>query len=57
MFEIDPFNAELNNHALAGKYFGCRNINITGDIRAIYEISGEIIVFAQIGAHHDLYDK
>ena len=37
LFVIDPFNPLLNNHQLSGEYAGCKSINITGDIRAIFE--------------------
>jgi addiction module RelE/StbE family toxin len=57
LFADDPFNYELNNHALTGKYSGCRSINITGDIRAIYEINGDNVIFSFIGTHHELYGK
>lgn len=57
LFESNPFLPMLNNHTLAGKYAGQRSIDITGDIRAIYEINGNIIIFLQIGTHHDLYGK
>lgn len=37
IFEKDQFEPILNNHALIGKYLGCRSINVTGDLRAIYK--------------------
>lgn len=37
IFANNPFDTLLNNHALTGRYKGCRSINITGDIRAIYQ--------------------
>lgn len=55
LFVSDPFNPELNNHALSGKYVGRRSINITGDLRAIYEIKNECIHFLLIGTHSELY--
>lgn len=57
LFADNPFAPELNNHALHGKYAGCRSIGITGDLRAIYEIRGELVVFSLIGTHHELYGK
>ena len=55
LFVQDPFERELNNHALHGKYAGCRSIDIAGDLRAIYEISGDSVNFLLIGTHSELY--
>ncbi len=57
LFASDPFAPELDNHVLHGKYSGCRSIDIAGDLRAIYEIHDELIIFSFIGTHHDLYGK
>ena len=56
IFLDDEFNAILNNHFLKGKYLGYRSINITGDLRAIYqrEARGKI-TFVAIGKHRHLY--
>ena len=55
LFQQDPFNHILNNHALAGKYKKCRSINISGDLRAVYTIDDDVIVFLIIGTHSELY--
>lgn len=56
LFSKDPFGPILNNHGLAGKYEGCRSINITGDYRAIYElVDDNIAYFIALGTHPDLY--
>ncbi len=55
IFEADPFNELLNNHAVHYPYEGSRSINITGDIRALYEISSDTFIFIHIGSHSDLY--
>lgn len=54
-FINDPFDPELNNHLLNGKYSGRRSINITGGLRAIYEIKDNCIYFLLIGTHSELY--
>lgn len=55
-FMQDPFLQILNNHPLRGKYAGCRSINISGDLRAIYRLIGaDIAYFITIGSHNDLY--
>ncbi len=55
VFKENPFSPELNNHSLSGKYMGCRSINVTGDIRAIYTVSDGMVWFMLIGSHSELY--
>ncbi|OGE64742.1 hypothetical protein A3I48_04440 [Candidatus Daviesbacteria bacterium RIFCSPLOWO2_02_FULL_36_7] len=55
LFGQDEFNPGLNNHSLKGKYLGCRSINITGDLRAIYKKSSNEVMFIATGSHSDLY--
>jgi addiction module RelE/StbE family toxin len=56
LFVRNPFDPVLNNHALKGKYKNCRSINITGDLRAIYETVGEnAVLFVAIDTHSNLY--
>ena len=56
VFIEDPMNSRLNNHSLAGKWNGCRSINITGDIRAVYILVEEsVALFVAIGSHSELY--
>jgi len=56
LFEINPFDRILCNHALKGKYNGYRSISISGDIRAVYKIVSSLeVVFVEIGSHSQLY--
>jgi len=55
LFVADQLHPLLNNHALGGKYEGCRSINVTGDYRAIYYQRDEIFVFTRVGTHPQLY--
>lgn len=55
LFEQDEFDPILNNHSLRGKYLGCRSINVTGDIRAIFRKKGDEVIFVAIGSHSKLY--
>lgn len=55
LFLENAFARELNNHALHGKYSECRSINITGDLRAIYEVRREGLRFLAIDTHSNLY--
>lgn len=56
LFEQDPYDRTLRNHALKGKWVGYRSIDIAGDLRALYYVDGEkIVIFAFIGTHSQLY--
>jgi mRNA-degrading endonuclease YafQ of YafQ-DinJ toxin-antitoxin module len=37
VFMENKFDVSLNNHGLNSPYKNCRSINISGDVRAIYE--------------------
>lgn len=57
LFLTDQFHHILNNHSLSGEYDGCRSINITGDIRAIFYVKTDgDVVFINIGSHTELYE-
>jgi mRNA-degrading endonuclease YafQ of YafQ-DinJ toxin-antitoxin module len=52
----DPYNIQLHLHMLTGEYAGLYSINITGDIRALYEkIEDRYVIFGFIGTHSQLY--
>lgn len=56
LFVENPNHPLLNNHSLHGEYGGFRSINITGDIRAVYEDAGlDLAIFVAIGTHSELY--
>lgn len=56
LFLDDPFHKRLNNHALQGKYKGLRSINISGNLRAIYEMTNNnTVFFIDLGTHSNLY--
>ncbi|OGY37312.1 MAG: hypothetical protein A3E36_02455 [Candidatus Andersenbacteria bacterium RIFCSPHIGHO2_12_FULL_45_11b] len=61
LFQKDPYNHQLRNHALSGKRKGLRSINVTGDWRALYEEQNNskqlyiIALFRAIGTHSQLY--
>lgn len=57
VFLINSFNPILNNHQLRGKLKNMRSINVTGDIRAIYEqVDKNTVLFLTIASHSKLYD-
>lgn len=55
LFVNNPFDKQLRNHPLKGKYLGYRSIDITGDIRAFFKVHNDIIIFGFIGSHSQLY--
>ncbi len=54
-FLDDPLHPSLNTHPLNGRWMDHWSINITGDIRAIYETRGNAAIFVAIGTHSELY--
>lgn len=57
LFETNRFHVLLNNHTLHEPYHGCRSINITGDVRAVYEeIGPNAVHFIALGTHSELYE-
>ena len=56
LFLKNQFHPLLNNHSLTGEYTGCRSINITGDIRAIFFTKPDTVIFIDIGSHSELYE-
>lgn len=56
LFKANPFDARLRNHALKGKFLGFRSIDVTGDVRVLYTVQGDmVIIFGFIGTHSQLY--
>jgi mRNA-degrading endonuclease YafQ of YafQ-DinJ toxin-antitoxin module len=56
LFVTNPFHPILNNHSVDSAYPGWRSINITGDIRVLYEENPKgYAIFMKIGSHSQLY--
>lgn len=55
LFDKNKFHSLLNNHVLSGKYSGYRSINISGDLRAVFQEDGETVIFVYLGTHSQLY--
>ncbi len=56
LWQKNPQDLLLHDHALRGKYRGYRSINIAGDLRAIYSQRGNtLVIFGFIGTHSQLY--
>jgi len=57
IFVDNPFDSILNNHCLHGEYEGCRSINITGNLRVVYEKTKyDTCLLLDIGTHSQLYE-
>jgi addiction module RelE/StbE family toxin len=58
LWQVEPTHPSLRAHSLKGKYAGYWSMSVTGDFRALYKEEGnEIIIFAFIGTHSQLYGK
>lgn len=59
IFQDNPNDLRLDNHALRDEFAGYNSIDITADWRAIFEIidneEDPIAWFVDLGAHKDLY--
>lgn len=56
LWQSNPRHPQLHLHILTGEYAGMYSINITGDIRALYEKVGDTyVIFGFIGTHSQLY--
>jgi len=56
LFEKNPTDERLHNHALAGRYLGYRSISISSDWRIIFKESDfQTVIFVDIGTHSQLY--
>lgn len=56
VFQSNPFDLRLRNHALKGRWEGFRSIDVTGDWRAVYfPRTKDLVEFYAIGRHSQLY--
>lgn len=55
IFVKNKYDSLLDNHSVDRVYPGCRSIDITGDYRTIFFDDGEVVTFAAIGTHAQLY--
>lgn len=51
----DPLGPEWLDHSLTGEYNGSRECHIGGDFLLIYELEKNVITFARIGTHAELF--
>lgn len=61
LFSKDPDYLGLNNHSLSKEWEGFRSIDVTSDLRAVYqeisEADGTFAYFVDLGTHDELYGK
>ncbi len=61
LFSEDPNNLELDNHELKREWEGFRSIDVTVDLRAIYQEGSEgnepMAYFVAFGTHKELYKQ
>jgi len=56
LFQDNPSNSLLKNHALVGKKIGLRAFSVTGDIRIVYlPVSENEVILLDIGSHNQVY--
>lgn len=56
LFLEDRTDPRLRVHPLKGSRAGYWSMNISGDLRALYFMDGEVtVIFALIGTHSELY--
>ena len=52
----NPLPPKYRDHALVGKYFGCRECHLKPDWLLVYRVNASEIIFVCTGSHSDLFD-
>jgi len=55
LWQSEPFNSQLRDHQLKGKYKQYHSIDVTGDFRAFYVLDSDEAIFDLVGTHSQLY--
>ena len=55
LFVAGQLGYPLDDHALGGTLKGKRAFSITGDIRVVYQVTAEAIIFLDVGSHNQVY--
>lgn len=58
LFEKNPCDPQLGNHALKGKLLGYRSIAAGGDLRLLFkeENNYQKVIFVRVGTHNQVYE-
>ena len=57
LFLEDRSHAILGIHPLHGRLAGLKSMNVSGDLRALFEEKPRMVTFYKIGTHHQLFGK
>lgn len=59
LFEKNPHDPALKNHALSGKLLGKRSIAAGFDLRIVFEVQEDylIIIILAVGTHNQVYER
>ncbi len=57
IFEANPFDISLKNHALKGTMKNLRSFSVTGDLRVVYQPFKDHseVILINVGTHSRLY--
>ncbi len=57
LFEINPYDPQLKNHALKGELKEYNAISAGHNLRLIFKVQGnyEKVIFTQMGTHNQVY--
>ena len=57
IFFNDPFDLQLRNHELKGRFKECRSIDAGFDLRIIFEEQNDyvVVIMLMVGTHSQLY--
>ncbi len=58
LFEENPFDPNLKNHALTGKLKGKRSISAGFDLRLVFELEDNkymVVIMLGVGSHNQVY--
>lgn len=55
LFDEDPQNPLLKDHALKSSFKEFRAFSVTGDIRIIYKKEKDTVILYDIGSHNQVY--
>lgn len=57
LFEKNPFDLKLKNHALIGRLADKRSISAGFDLRIVFQIEGDymVVTMLAVGSHNQVY--
>jgi addiction module RelE/StbE family toxin len=55
LFQTNPKDPLIRDHALTGTKIGKRAFSITGDYRVVYGEKDGVLIFYDIGTHNQVY--